>query len=178
MKQKSFIELSRIAKKAVERTLDNRLKKLSAKRTAELKKAIRKYYEAKTALDYDLDSQTIMYHELRPTTLQSFLRWSDKNHLTPSIKRNYIRDNGIPLDVQQEQIGWDYGDKTTIQDFVDFILDHPFGSETFDKAVKVQEIREHIKSFTGFVATHKFIDKLNLKFTPNKYTAFDKEVGF
>lgn len=178
MAKKSAAELSRIAIKAREKLLDNRLDRLSKKQTAELQACIRLYYSAKTELDYNLDIQTILYHELKPTTLESFCRNGDRNYLTAPIKRNWIKSDGIPLDVHAMYISEQYNRKITEQDCIDFMIDYPYGSETFEQAMCVQRLRDEIKSFVRFVATHKFIEKLYDKLNPVTIISHDPEVGF
>lgn len=170
-------ELSLVAKKAVLSTLYNRVNRLSEKNRDCLKVLVDAYNEAKYALDYLIDVPTIIFHEVAKTTKTSFVRNSDFNKLDRHISRNYISQTGTPLDVQAFYASHYYGIEITEQDFIDFMIDNPYGINYFKKNLVVEQIKAEIKSLIGFNATHTIIEKIYYKLnthanTTDLYTPF------
>lgn len=156
------------ARKAVNKRIENRLKRLRSAKREKLKALLIEYSVALKSLN-DYDRDTIIAQEIKRTTLKSYCLHGDRNWLSPTVILHYIRTNGVPLDVQAESITEQYGIPITEQDLIDFINSHQSGTGSFYKFQEVESIKGEIKAITGFNATPEFIKylKVNLlqKFT-------------
>jgi hypothetical protein len=170
---KSKQELSKSAKKAVSTRLDNQLNRLTPGKCEELKLLVAEYYSLKHSIDFMLDISTIIFHECRKTTLRSFSRHGDANYLSNEIKRNYIGDDGIPLDIQAMFASNEYGIHITELDFIDFMVSNPFGKHSFYKNEVVETVKAQIKEYTGFYATHKVIEAIDNKLNNKQIANYD-----
>src|SRR3990167_549888 len=157
---KSKQQLTVIALKAVDKRLKNRLESLSPYQEWNLQSLIRKYEHAWEALNFGSDTETIIYEGIRPTTLESFCRYADRNCLTPEIILHHIRKVGTPLDAQAMYLTDQYKSDIEIQDLVEFIISHPCGTSHFQKAKALRNIAQDIKALIFFQPSKTLLNKV------------------
>lgn len=155
-----------IALKAVKSRIENRLKRIRKKKREELLELVAQYHTAKSNLYGSYDKLTIIAMEIRTTTLQSFLRYGDRNKLNSCIILHYIRKQGTPLDIQAMDISEQYHIPVSEDDLVEFILDHPSGRSGFHKYQELEIIKEAIKQITRFNATKDLLALIKENFSP------------
>ena len=148
--------------KAVEKRMDNVFRSIHYTKKRQLSILLDELKTAREALR-EWDKETTIATEIKRTTLKSYCRHGDKNHLSPAVILHYIRKRGIPLDVQAMDLTEQYGVPFTEQDFIDFMFEHPNGPSNFYKFQELKTVQEAIKEITGFNASIKFIQYLKRK---------------
>ena len=125
------------------------------------------FITAKNSLYEDNTPFGIIAFNLSKTTIESFNRWGDRNHINKDIKRNYISQEGIPIDSQAEEMTNQFNILICESDIVDFITCHPKGREEYKKFVICNELSDKFKELVGFTLTLTFAREL-LKMTAEK----------
>lgn len=92
---------------------------------------------------------------LHKTDEDSFCRFGDRNHLTKEIRRNYIKKDGIPLDIQAQEMSEVSGREITAEDLYQFIISNPKGQTTYrnEAGIRADEIKALFKEKTGITLT-------------------------
>lgn len=151
-----------VAQKAVLSRIDNRTQ-FGGRKAVKLKKLLIFLDEARINLK-EFDKQTLIFNDIRKTTIDSFCRFSDRNYITNTMILHWFRKDGTPLDVQAMNMTENYGLPVTEEDLCEFIICHENGCASFNKYAHLQFIKNEIKKITGFNCTDNLIRFLNRKF--------------
>lgn len=107
---------------------------------------------------YELTKDYTIATYLRSFPKESFHRFSDRNHGTPSLYKWYCSENGTPLDLQAVDLSEVGGMEITEQDIVDFALAHPKGQHTYRKRTVPEAIAWAYYQLTGKKLSEKFAE--------------------
>jgi len=90
------------------------------------------------------------------TTKESFIRFFDKNELSKEISKNYISNEGTPLDIQAVEIS-EHGIKVEIDDILDFMKKYPKRNFETENEIELDIFLNNFKEKTGVNLTSKFV---------------------
>jgi hypothetical protein len=90
-----------------------------------------------------------------------FVRWGDRNHITPEIRKNWFSENSIEMDVIAQEATGLVGIPVWPEDIVEFILMHPGGVKTYLHFERCEMLADAFYKLTGFRLTNSFIDRFN-----------------
>lgn len=108
----------------------------------------------------------IISREIYETTIESFKRNCDPNHLTDSIIKSYINENGTALDVQAQMMEETHNMGIEVSDLVDFMLEYPDGPKTYQTPFlkRRKEINETMYELVGFKVTDRLANQFHSEF--------------
>jgi hypothetical protein len=109
-------------------------------------------YEA----DRDMTINGIIAREIGPTTEASFVRFGDRNYLDKQVRRNYISEKGLPLDIMAMQM-CNQGIEITEQDIIEFIIAYPKGKSQYAGYQYISDLENSFKNKVGFIPTQEFV---------------------
>jgi hypothetical protein len=109
-------------------------------------------YEA----DRDMTVNGIIAREMGYTTEASFVRFGDRNCLDKQIRRNYISEKGLPLDIMAMQMS-NQGIEITEQMIIDFICQYPKGKQYWEGYQYIIDLENAFKSKVGFIPSQEFV---------------------
>lgn len=116
-------------------------------------------YEYLQAIQYEEQDYTtfgLIARVIGKTTPASFERFGDKNCYTKDIKRNYISNEGIGLDVQAQGIELDFNISVSECDFIEFILAYPKGRASYETYTYPIQLAQKFKDMVGFSLDERF----------------------
>ena len=145
MSLQQYEERSRtIARKVYESKLRNLIQLFSE----EVKQIIQDYIDAERDSRESQTTECFIAEWVVRTTEESFLRFGDRNHLSASIRRNYISKTGTPLDVQALDMSETFGREISPEDLYQFMLDNPKGQQNYrnEAGQKADELKKLFKS--------------------------------
>ncbi|WP_294477058.1 LPD38 domain-containing protein [uncultured Bacteroides sp.] len=97
----------------------------TAENSTDLNEVITAYNEAKQLASHDIKLQPWEQALLgRKVSTDSFVRFSDKNHITGQLAKAWLRKDGVGIDQIQKEFEME-GLNVSEQDIVDFMLRHP-----------------------------------------------------
>lgn len=111
-----------------------------------------------TYKDYE-DKNDFMQANLSPFPKASFLRWSDKN-LIGQVSPSWFDAKGIALDVQAEILSGAYFSDFSIQEIVDFVLEHRKGKYVNAQKLLIAEYRKRVEELCGVAVKEHYIEYL------------------
>jgi len=119
---------------------------------------IREYHQLNDWKDLVGSKQSVIADHIRPTTWKSFCRFGDRNCATPSLKRNYINEDGTPLDVQALNMSTNFTEVTT-DDLVAFMVDFPEGPQAYSASIQQEHERlsDRMRALVGFPLSYDFV---------------------
>lgn len=113
---------------------------------------------------------------------QSFIDNSDANNIGASLAKSYFSNDGSSLDTLAQEMSEIANIEITEQDIVDFMLENPNGSQSYENRLK-REAREPLQKrfteLTGLPANDKYLQKAvqqsaeNNNFVNNYMTSLD-----
>lgn len=105
--------------------LDVDMLEWTAENSTDLNEVITAYNEAKQLASHDIKLQPWEQALLgRKVSTDSFVRFSDKNHITGQLAKAWLRKDGVGIDQIQKEFEME-GLNVSEQDIVDFMLRHP-----------------------------------------------------
>lgn len=97
----------------------------TAENSTDLNEVVTAYNEAKELASHDIKLQPWEQALLgRKVSTDSFVRFSDKNHITGQLAKAWLRKDGVGIDQIQKEFEME-GLNVSEQDIVDFMLRHP-----------------------------------------------------
>jgi hypothetical protein len=134
-----------------------------------------KYIELLEGEYEDLSPEGIIAQHIRPTPKKSFCRFGDRNHMSGSIKKNYIHEDGTPLDTQAQNLSLQFdrshgGREFSPQDLVDFILSYPKGPKSYvsEHEQMLSELSDHYYEVTGSYLNPEYAELFCKEFLTNE----------
>jgi len=119
---------------------------------------IREFLETASNQYTDTSVFGLLKLELGRTTEQSFRRFGDVNQITPAIRKNYFASEALPLDLQAQVIEITYGREIDPSDMADFMIQYPYGADTYKNEVELEldNIEGKFKQLLGFNLNNNF----------------------
>ncbi|MFN3588842.1 MAG: hypothetical protein ACK4UP_05625 [Spirosomataceae bacterium] len=109
---------------------------------------------------YDAQTkESFIAENIRATTKESFVRFSDKNHVS-SISPSYLKKDGTPLDIQAMSMSITLGIEVTENDLVEFILAHKWGTYKGKTKDMQAKMKAKVEAISGFAVTEKYMEHL------------------
>ncbi|WP_291727978.1 hypothetical protein [Bernardetia sp.] len=162
-----FAFAKEVGKKIAYSKIRSKVLKLSAQKIRNANILISDYFQMYNSEMYNKQDAIADFIQKMP--LKSFLRYSDKSHLTNKIEKNYICDEGVEADLQAKEMNEFYKMGITPDDIVEFIQNNEKGVKHYTTT------KESILE----VITEKFFNryeiKINLNFVERYYAEFLQE---
>lgn len=141
---------------------------------------IMEYLQLMQREELDLTHYGLIASEIRPTTEKSFLRYGDRNCITPALTRNYIHSEGTPLDTQAQNMSITHGREITPDDLVEFILMYEHGAASYASEIQKEKARlsNLYKQMVGATLTDKFVSRFESEFITQVTSEVTEEAPF
>lgn len=111
-----------------------------------------------TYKDYE-DKNDFIQANLSKFPKASFERWSDKN-LMAQVSPSWFDAKGLALDVQAEVLTESFYIEVSIQDILDYVLNHKKGKYVNPQKQLIEKFRAKIEVICGFKLTENYIQHL------------------
>lgn len=118
------------------------------------------YLEIKKQFGEYQDKYDFIQANLSVFPKASFERWSDKNRIS-EVSPSWFNKNGIPLDVQAENLTEVYMTEISINDLVDFVLSYKKNKYVNPKVELIKAYWNKLEQICGFTMTDKYVEHLN-----------------
>jgi hypothetical protein len=125
-----------VGKKIHYSKIRNKVLKLSAQKIRNANTLISEYYSINNSETYT--KSDVIADFIQKTTMQSFLRYSDKAHLTSKIENNFIENEGVELDLQAIEMNEFYQMGVTPDDIVEFIQNNEKGVKSYQSTKELE----------------------------------------
>jgi hypothetical protein len=165
-------EYEQRSKTIARKVYDSKLINLIISQPAENLSLIQDYIIAETEARETETIDSFIAEWLHKTDEESFCRFGDRNHLTKDIRRNYIKKDGIPLDIQAQEMTEISLREISPEDLYQFIISNPKGQKSYrnEAGLRADEIKALFKEKTGVTLTpdlvkayQKVVEKLIAK---------------
>jgi hypothetical protein len=164
-----------VGKKIHYSKIRSKVLKLSAQKIRNANVLISEYYSISNSDLYT--KQDVIADFIQKTTLQSFLRYSSKAHLTSKIEKNFIENEGIEIDLQAIEMNEFYQMGITPDEIVEFIQNNEKGSKYYKstKELETEKVADTFLRRYDIKINSDFVKRYYNEFLTQKSTSIDSE---
>jgi 2-hydroxy-3-keto-5-methylthiopentenyl-1-phosphate phosphatase len=101
------------------------------------------------SIDDDFSKTGIIAREINTTTWASFCRFGDRKNATKALILFWIRNDGIPLDVQAASMSEQFFTDVSPEELADFITQYDHGKTLYEDFKELGDLKKLFRKLTG-----------------------------